>query len=50
MLKSELRSFLLAKGITVTDYNVSQLRELAIKASDMKLQVILEKDDSVNSF
>ena len=50
MLKPELRSFLLARGITVTDYNVSQLRELAIKASDMKLPVILEKDDSVDSF
>ena len=50
MLKPELRSFLLARGITVTDYNVSQHRELAIKASDLKLPVILEKDDSVGSF
>ena len=50
MLQPELRSFLLARGITVTDYNVSQLRESAIKASDMKLPVILEKDDSVDSF
>ena len=43
MLKPELRSFLLARGITVTDYNVSQLRELAIKTSDIKLPVILKK-------
>ena len=43
MLKPELRLFLLARGITVTDYNVSQLRELAIKTSDIKLTVILKK-------
>lgn len=36
MLKPQLRSFLLARGITVSDYNVSQLRDLAIKASEMK--------------
>lgn len=50
MLKPELRSFLLARGITVTDYNVSQLRELAIKASEMKLPVISQKDDAIDSF
>ncbi|XP_065929416.1 uncharacterized protein [Magallana gigas] len=50
MLKPELRPFLLARGITVTDYNVSQLRELAIKASEMKLPVISQKDDAIDSF
>lgn len=50
MLKPELRSFLLRRGITVTDYNVSQLRELAIQASEMKLPVISQKDDAIDSF
>nr|XP_034315695.1 uncharacterized protein LOC117685416 [Crassostrea gigas] len=50
MLKPEFRSFLLARGIAVTDYNVSQLRELAIKALEMKLPVISQKDDAIDSF
>ena len=46
MLKPALRTFLLERGMTVTDYNVHQLRELAFKAVELNLPIITTPDDT----
>ncbi|CAG2236532.1 unnamed protein product [Mytilus edulis] len=46
MLKPALRSFLMERGMTVSDYSVQQLRELAFKAVELDLPVISTPDDT----
>ena len=48
MMKPELRSFLLQRGMTVSDYKVEQLRELAYKAIEMNLPVVKTEDDTIS--
>lgn len=40
MFKSQLKLFLIERGMTVSNYSVHQLRELAKKVIDLKLPVI----------
>ena len=49
MMKPELRTFLLQRGMTVSDYKVEQLRELAYKAIEMNLPVVKTEDDTISS-
>lgn len=46
MLKPQLRTFLMDRGMTVSDYSVHQLRELAVKAVELDLPVIKTPDDT----
>lgn len=46
MLKPQLKLFLIERGMTVSDYSVHQLRELAKKAIDLKLPVLKAPDDT----
>ena len=46
MLKPQLKQFLIERGMTVSDYSVHQLRELAEKAIDLKLPVLKTPDDT----
>ena len=49
MMKPELRSFLLQRGMAVSDYKVEQLRELAYEAIEMNLPVVKTEDDTISS-
>ncbi|XP_063444855.1 uncharacterized protein LOC134725172 [Mytilus trossulus] len=46
MLKPALRTFLMERGMTVSDYSIQQLRELAFKAVELDLPVISTPDDT----
>ncbi|XP_067658224.1 uncharacterized protein [Haliotis asinina] len=46
MLKPELRSFLKARDMTVSNYTLTQLRELANKAAELGLPVLTTPDDA----
>lgn len=46
MLKLHLKLFLIERGMTVSDYSVHQLRELAKQAIDLKLPVLKTPDDT----
>ncbi|XP_046557759.1 uncharacterized protein LOC124266950 [Haliotis rubra] len=48
MLKPELRSFLMARGMTVSNYTLAQLRELANKAVELGLPVLTTPDDTAS--
>ena len=47
MLKPQLKDFLIERGMTVSDYSVHQLRELAQKAVELNLPVLRSPDDSI---
>ena len=47
MLKPQLKDFLIERGMTVSDYSVHQLRELAQKAVELNLPVLRSPGDSI---
>ena len=46
LLKPQLKQFLIDRGMSVSDYSVHQLRELAKKAVDLELPVLRTPDDT----